>query len=513
MKNYRNRIRVIFWPALAGAAALLSVLGLVILLGDSKALAQSTDEPAAPTSLTINKTVNLSQAAPGDVLTYVVTIQNAGDAAGLVLMTDTLPSELTVVPGSLSADDGSPTLSGSVITWQHTFLEGNGTTYHITVSAQITSGIGSDPVWITNAAVMTGAGSLQQATASTLAAGSLQQATASTLAADTYYYYLPIVSRNYPPIPTLNAIPNPDASGNYVVSWVAVDWPAVDRYVLQESTSSSFGSITDHWTTTGTSQPIQHDPGSGTFYYRVRADDDDYWGEGPYSNIQSVTLRAYYYDFNHVGNIVNPWPIRRTSYWNGAGVEGIAWTLEPDDHLDSIFILMADKWDFAIGSPMEIAPSPPYVIETRAAIHDPSNLVSYGVVFGGNGGSPCPAYRETGCFSHYYRLNVVWNGGSLKYNLKRIDYHEADKGHGRGPVLIGGDNMAQLPGNADGFHIWKIVVKPTGIDLYYDGALQGSTTDTTYVNEPYFGIFSSTYEYKPGIGRYDWFNVFPDTSP
>jgi len=485
---------------LAGATAVLLTLGIATMLSNGAAMAQPLSDETEITELVCSKEVNLLQAKPGEVLTYLITIQNTGEAAGTILVTDSLPVELDCLPASVSADFGTLDVTDNLIAWEGDF-SGFGQTNHITISAEITSDISSQPVWITNTAEITGA-------------GTLTEVSAVTQVADTYYYYMPVVNRNYPPIPSLNVIPQPDENGNYTVSWVAVDWSGVDGYVLQESTNSSFSSITNSWTTAGTSRAIQHPLGSGTFYYRVRADDSEYWGEGPYSNIRSVSLPlpqpSYYYDFNHSGTIYNPWPIRRTSYWQGDVGRKATWTEQPADYTDSIFIIMADRFDFALASPMEEAPDPPYVIETRVRIHEPGNLASYGIVFGGNGGSPCPAYRDTGCFSHYYRLDTVWNGTSLKAAFKRIDYHEPEssssRGAGRGAELI---NYQYVTNAHTDWHTWRFVVKPTGIDIYFDGSLYGSTNDTTYVNEPYFGIWVSANEYKPAIGRFDYFNVVP----
>jgi hypothetical protein len=157
---------------------------------------------------------------------------------------------------------------------------------------------------------------------------------------------------------------------------------------------------------------------------------------------------------------------------------------------------------------MESAPSPPYVIQTRFRVHDPANLVAFGVVFGGDGGSKCPAYRDEsdGCWQHYYRLEVIW-AGYLKAGLKRIDYHEGDKGKGQGKELI---PYKHLGGSADGWHTWKFVVRADGIDIYFDGSYWGSTSDTRYVNEPYFGVYSSANEYKPAIGRFDYYYVYTE---
>jgi hypothetical protein len=170
---------------------------------------------------------------------------------------------------------------------------------------------------------------------------------------------------------------------------------------------------------------------------------------------------------------------------------------------------MNDKWDFTIGSPLEAAPSPPYVIQVRAKVHDPGNLIAYGIIFGGNGGSPCPAYRDTGCLTHYYRLEVIWDG-RLKAQLKRIDYHEPessdDRGKGRGAELVG---YTYIPGGGEEWNTWKFVVESDGIDIYLNGNHWRSVSDTRYVNDPYFGVYASANEYKPAIGRFDYFYVDP----
>ena len=172
---------------------------------------------------------------------------------------------------------------------------------------------------------------------------------------------------------------------------------------------------------------------------------------------------------------------------------------------------MADRWDFSIASPWEQAPPPPYTIKTRIKTHDASNLVAYGIIFGGNDGDPCPAYRDTGCLTHYYRLEVIWDGGSLKAGFKRIDYHEpessGDRGKGRGKELI---SFRKVTNSPDNWHTWEFRVKPDGITIYFDGSEFGSTSDHTYVNDPYFGVYASANEYHPAIGRYDYYYVDHD---
>jgi len=326
-----------------------------------------------------------------------------------------------------------------------------------------------------------------------------------TLRNENTIVYFPLIFKRWPPIPfppTLNDIDNSDKDDEYTVRWSYDDGdpnvPDPTSYTLQEAKDAPTNFV-DVYNGSNTSKDFTDKVG-GTYYYRVRGHNT--WGPGEWSTIKSVeTPASYYYEFNGAGT--NNWPIRRTSLYKG--IPDRTWTLEKDG---SMYILMDDRWDFTIASPFEEAPSPPYTIKTKVKIHDPANLVAYGIVFGGNGGSPCPAYREDGCFEHYYRLLVIWGGG-LKAGFKRIDEHEPDKGHGQGKELI---DYKQVVGHSGGdkWHTWEIRVETDGIDIYFDGSFFGSTGDTTYIDEPYFGILAATDEYKPGIGRFDYYYVEPN---
>jgi len=316
-----------------------------------------------------------------------------------------------------------------------------------------------------------------------------------------YFMYMPLICKRWPPYPdapVLNPIGEPDEDGNYTVDWEEAYLAEI--YTLQEDDNANFTTPETRYIGTSTYwDAVEKDP--GTYYYRVRATNS--WGNSLWSNVESVEVPNPAYRNDFTGSGENNWPIRRTSLLEGDEWHG-TWTLEKDG---SMYILMNDRWDFAIASPMVEAPSPPYVVETKAKFHDAANLVAYGVIFGAGGGSPCPAYRETGCFEHYYRLEVIWYGDeAAKAGFKRIDSHEADKGHGRGKELIDYQN---LPVDPNGWHTWKFVVEEDGIDIYINGVLFGSVSDTSYINEPYFGIYASANEYKPAIGRFDYFYVYP----
>jgi uncharacterized repeat protein (TIGR01451 family) len=329
-----------------------------------------------------------------------------------------------------------------------------------------------------------------------------------TLRNKNYIQILPLIFKRWPPIPyapTLNDIENTDEDENYTVSWLYTDNdPNVQdptSYTLQEAKDTPTDFV-DVYSGSNMSHSFS-DKEDGTYYYRVQGHNT--WGPGVWSTAKSATVRSRTFRYDFSQSLVKPaWPIRRTSLHEG-DEKDLTWTEEQDG---SLYALMNDRFDFAIASPWEEAPDPPYVIKVEVKIHDPANLAAYGIIFGGNGGSPCPAYRASGCLTHYYRLEAIWDG-ALKAGLKRIDRHTSDEGKGQGKELIG---YQYVTGSSGGnkWHTWKFKVKSDGIDVYFDGEKIGSTSDTKYVNEPYFGVYVSANEYKPAIGRFDYYYVEPD---
>jgi len=93
-----------------------------------------------------------------------------------------------------------------------------------------------------------------------------------------------------PTAPTLNDPGDTDDDGAFTVSWSTATDPdgTVAKYQLQMSTSSSFTTITDEWNVTSTSKDVSGLT-DGTYYFRVRAIDDDDAPSG-WSNIESITV-------------------------------------------------------------------------------------------------------------------------------------------------------------------------------------------------------------------------------
>ena len=102
-----------------------------------------TYDVAGPPAITLSKSADVATAKPGDTITYSLTYGNTGpgDATNLVI-TDTIPANTTLVPGSIS---GGGTESGGVITWNlGPLLAGqiNRTvTFAVTVDAGVLAGV------------------------------------------------------------------------------------------------------------------------------------------------------------------------------------------------------------------------------------------------------------------------------------------------------------------------------------------------------------------------------------
>ena len=195
----------------------------------------------------------------------------------------------------------------------------------------------------------------------------------------------------------------PNSANQWTISWEAV--PSATGYVIQESQDSSFatgvneinaGNVTSY-------QITQSFSSNNVYYYRVKPTYDDF--DGQWSDSVMV-IGGYRDDFSCDSS---GWvPTRRMTFleetvvYYGSGSEA-----------GNLIIIVADRWDWLIGSPLKPAPKPPYAIEFRARVHDASNLVSGGAVFGGDwNGQACPeignVYQTTNCFNHFYNFNMIF---------------------------------------------------------------------------------------------------------
>ncbi len=433
-------------------------------------------------SLSVDKTSTIA----GNTVMYTVSINNSGDTiASNVLVTDTLPSELTYQAGSFNSEtSGATTLSygdtGNVITWTGNVDSLGSAT--LTYSAQVSDSVLVNDI-ITNTVEITGTGVL------------LERSAATTII-DPYLMMMPIIFQPVPD-PILNPIVGPTGSGN---SWTAswnVPAPEVTGYQVQESQTAEFLNPVQFDVGNTTSKIFTYAPSINNIYcYRVRALVGMIASD--WSNTQ-CTVGNYLDDFS---NTSSGWAIRQQ---------------DTDDTNNSSYyangeyvVKIGGRWDYALVSPLAQAPKPPYAIETRISFDQGvDNLHGYGIVFGGNwNGQPCPGNDYKNCFTHYYRFLVVWYGplDHFRIQLKRIDYNDPVDNVARGVSLVDFKDISV--GNSKGYNTWRIEVEENGtIRIFLNGNQVASAVDTTYINSPYFGIMASSDEYLGAEPHVDWYRA------
>jgi uncharacterized repeat protein (TIGR01451 family) len=446
------------------------------------------------------KSVDYTEALTGVILTYQIVLSNSG-AAGApdVIVTDTLPASLTYQAGSLEVVGGG--LWGEtngVITWSGSIMDN--TSVMITFQAQIVDSLTAGEI-ITNTAEISGTGELLLRWAATSII-TQTESTTSTL-------FLPIIIK---PLPAVNLHPvgRPNADNEWIVSWSAVSG-GISGYELQESQTPDFSTITNQVNIGPSTTAVQvNHPATfnNKYYYRIRALSGNM--VGPWSNIRSV-VGAYYDDFT---NNTSGWDLRRTTYlektvvWYGTG-----------NQQDNLVVVVADRFDWMIVSPLREAPAVPYVIEYRKKVHDPAHRVSGGVVVGGDwNGQPCydpssygGVYYHTNCFNQFYNLNFILSG-PINLLYERVDELEWCPDCTHSPMKRLGlteQYAAVLPATALDWHTYRVEVRDNGIRVFVDGNLIAEPPYTHYHHQPYFGIFGSTWNYDPSIWLYDWLRVTP----
>jgi hypothetical protein len=306
-----------------------------------------------------------------------------------------------------------------------------------------------------------------------------------------------------PAAPLLNPIDNPGGLPDYLVAWTGA--LGVTSYVLQEAPTSHFTSTRDLYSGPALSYTVSGKT-SGVYFYRVKSVYDAPFLSGAlsseWSNVVSATVVTFHDDFDDpsVG-----WAVRRTS-----APSILSTTVTYQD--GRLVTRLNDKYDFSLISPMREAPTPPYRIRIKTRVAHLANQTAYGIVFGGNGGTACPVDRSNGgdpqgCFYHYYRLIVVWSGDYLQCAVKRIDYHDGeDKGKARGVALMDYTWLHSWT-SYDDWNTWEIRVKDTGFSLYVNEHKLFETSDSSYVHEPYYGLFLSTDEHQPAVFEHEYFYI------
>ncbi len=206
--------------------------------------------------VSIHKDVIGSDLKPGDRITFTLSISNVGGLAATgVVVTDVIPSQV-LSPTYASTLSITPTSVYSYV-WNIGTLAA-GQSGVITLYGQIDPGL-ADPIVFANQASISAA--------QDNAPGN----NTSRVTIGGYKVHLPVVMRDWPPIPNapvLNAIGS-SGGGNYTVSWNAAD--LADTYTLQEDDNAAFSSPTTvYGPGTGLSWSASSKT-SGIYYYHVKA--------------------------------------------------------------------------------------------------------------------------------------------------------------------------------------------------------------------------------------------------
>ena len=100
-------------------------------------------------ALSLAKHDAAASVAPGDLLTYTLTVTNSGHAAALgLILTDTLPLHLTPLSAS-----GGGVISGTLVTWREPALAANATLVH-TLTAAVAAALPADTTTLVNQAAV-----------------------------------------------------------------------------------------------------------------------------------------------------------------------------------------------------------------------------------------------------------------------------------------------------------------------------------------------------------------------
>jgi uncharacterized repeat protein (TIGR01451 family) len=229
--------------------------------------------PPAP-DVSITKQVDGSDFAPGDPITFTLTIANNGNkTASNVVVTDNLPGEV-LTPSVGSTLNITPTGAFSY-TWNvEPLSEGESGT--ITINGQIDPSLADDFSFVNVATISDPEDNTPSNNTGSAVVGKLE-------------VYLPLIMKRYPPIPdtpVLDAISNSNCDGDYIVSWNTAY--LATAYTLQEDDNSSFSSPATAYSGSGTSKSITG-KAAGTYYYRVKATNS--WGDSGWSNVWSVSVQ------------------------------------------------------------------------------------------------------------------------------------------------------------------------------------------------------------------------------
>jgi uncharacterized repeat protein (TIGR01451 family) len=454
-------------------------------------------EPANLTTST--KEASRQTVSPGGVFDYTITIANSGNVDIPAEMTDELPADIEYIDHTCEAllsDECAH--DGGIVTWKGTVPQDGQAV--ITISVRVAAEATPGNTITNNAQIVSAEQDLERSAEITVGEASTSPI---QFVPFTIYGILPLQAVNL-----TAGVPNPNNQWN--VSWTTSQ--GATGYEIHEAQSPDFANATPtvvglqtSFTFSKTLSPFN------VYYYRVRA----LRGQetGPWSNVAQV-VGGYRDEFTDTST---GWSIRRSTYR-----EEVFGFYENEKYVMQVL----DRWDWGLASPLKPAPRVPYVIDFEAKIVNTANLLSFGVVFGGDwNGQNCPPgisfdewYLHQNCFNHFYNVNNIFYG-PMKLLFERVDRLEWCLECGGSPMKRLGDIDVNTAKDYKGiepedWNRYRIEVRADSIKVFAakrgsEPQLQFEYDDTRWVSSPYFGVFASTDEYNNSTWRFEYFEVMP----
>lgn len=462
-------------------------------------------EQVDPIDLFVEKTVIGGNMLPGGTVEYSIVVSSSASAPRIFILTDTLPSGLTYVTGTLSATGGLPiSEQGGVISSSQRALN-PGDSIEVTFEAMIDASVPVSMV-ITNTVFM-------EDFSNSLLLSDVA-ATMVVTRPSVYYNYMPVLFSALDG-PEINGITPPDGNENsWTVSWsdLHATNSSVTGYQLEEATDANF---TENVVTTDLGQVVstvitKNLSTSVTYYYRVRAlTADSPIKTSSWSGYTSVESVFYYEEnFSDLSNPTN-WKIVRQD------TDTVSQTVRIIDpgYLD---LRMESRYDYMIASDLTRLPSKPYTLVARMRLEDADPRHSGGIILGGDydGVSECPVDSYSTCFNVYYRFMFVAGNLSnqMQVQIKRIEEHDVGSdgdNSGSGTTLASYDLV--LGGSRSDWYDWTIQVKENNdMTLLLNGTEIGTVNDDRNIDKPVFGFWSSTSDTSFSNTQVDWVRITSD---
>ena len=324
--------------------------------------------------------------------------------------------------------------------------------------------------------------------------------------------------RGSAPIPTLNPVPDP-VSGQFTVSWSAIPplagWDGVENYVLQESGDQNFGSETRHWTVVGGTSQVVTEPADGTWYYRVRAVDADCFGDGPWSNTESMSNVDFYFDDfsdNTSGWLIkNKTVIPDTNSGYHLHYENERYRIRVDPGGPQIWFHQPDAL-----APYEVQ-TDKYCVEVRVRLYKMQPPYDNGdwdyFPYWSNGGLVFGANEAN---TNLYALCTSVGAEELFPNMmgwmivNNPEYTFPKKGCNHQPGVVGGQDAGALKVNA--WHWFQVSVNGDNATVYIDGTNKGTFNMNGLHNTTRVGLIGGDYEVAPTDYWFDDFKVIPNAA-